>query len=98
VFIAEWEVEVEVKSMTAGERSKLLKTASDDKGNMNFEKLYTDIIIMTVYDPETHEKVFTEADRDIINTKNSACIEQLSKVALELSGLSGTATAKIEGN
>jgi len=95
VKIEEWDCELLVKSMTGKERANFLKNSSKE-GELDFEKLYPELVIATTYDPETNEKVFGKEDRDIINTKSAGAIEKIAKTALELSGLGEEAQKEIK--
>lgn len=87
VKIEEWDVEVEVKSLTGKMRAKIIGSAMDDKGKMDFEKLYPDLVIYSAYDPATHEPIFQPTDRNILNEKNGGALEKIAQVTLRLSGL-----------
>lgn len=86
IKIEEWGVDVVVKSMTGKERATFLKNTSNG-GELDFEKMYPELVIATCYDPDSGDKVFQKEDRDIINTKSAGAIEKIAKIALELSGL-----------
>lgn len=86
VHVPEWDVEVEVRSMTGAQRARVLQGATVD-GEVDLERLYPILLIETVYDPETGEPVFEAADRDALNAKNSGALERIAKVAMRLSGI-----------
>jgi hypothetical protein len=89
VTIEEWDVTVEVRGMTAGDRFRLLQTSSVD-GKVNFQRWFPDLVIACTYDPDTGEKVFEPADRDTLLTRSGRAVGQLAEVASRLSGLSDT--------
>ena len=70
IKIDEWDVEVEIRSLTGKKRAQLMKEAMDSKGKMDFEKLYPDLVISSTYDPNTNEQIFNRTDRDLLNSKN----------------------------
>lgn len=39
IRVPEWDVEVEIRSMTGAERARVLKGGSDEEGNVDMEKL-----------------------------------------------------------
>jgi hypothetical protein len=80
---------VEIRGMTSKERAKLLKNSTRD-GSVDMVRWFPDLIIATVYDPESGEKVFEQADRAAINEKSGAAISEISEVAARLSGLGET--------
>lgn len=98
IEVPEWGCSLLVKSMTGKERSFLFTTAIDSKGKLDFEKAYPIILIASVFDPETGEKVFGAADMDVLNSKNAAAMERVAKVAMRLSGLDSESVAKAEKN
>jgi hypothetical protein len=75
--------------MSGKERAKLLKGATTG-GEVNMEKWFPDLLIATVHDPETGEKVFEPADRDALNAKSGSAIAAIADVAARLSGLGET--------
>lgn len=89
VFVAEWDVEVEIRSMTGEERARTLEKYIDlDSGKVNFEAMTPEIIIASTWDPTTGEKVFKPGDAGMLNKKSAGALERLGQVALRLSGLS----------
>ena len=89
VEVPEWGTSIEVRGMDGKERAKLLKGAATG-GEINMEKWFPDLLIATVYDPATGEKVFEPADRDAINHKSGAAIAAIADVSARLSGLGET--------
>jgi hypothetical protein len=59
--------------------------------------LYPELLIHSVYDPDTGALVFedTDVDRDLILGKNASALEQVAKVALRLSGLTEEAEEEV---
>jgi hypothetical protein len=86
--IPEWNVEILVKGMSAGDRLHLQKISYDqESGQVLMEKMYPDIVVSCCYDPETGEPIFTDDDKDAILAKSSAAVEKIAEVGLRLSGL-----------
>jgi len=100
VYIEEWDVEIEVRSMTGKERAEIIRKSVDkDKdGQVDVTLLTVNSVIACCYDPTTGEKVFEPTDRDILLTKNAGALEKLAEVALELSGLGDKAKEKARKN
>lgn len=91
--IPEWDVEILIKGMSAGERLHLQKVSYDQEtGQVRMEKMYPDIVVSCCYDPKTNEPIFTEDDKDAILAKASAAVEKIAEVGLRLSGLGKDAT------
>ena len=86
VDVPEWGVKVEVRSMSAGDRSRSMRSWVDD-GEVNLERFYPAIIAASVFDPETGEHVFDEADAERLNDRSSKVIERLARIATRLSGM-----------
>jgi hypothetical protein len=99
ITVEEWgNVKIEIRTMSGLERANMLKSSVNKDGTTDLVKLYPEVIIASVYDPDTGLKVFTKEDRDIINSKSSACIEKVAKVALKLNGLDEDTHEEIEKN
>lgn len=89
VEIPEWDVKIEVRSMTARTRARMLRECVDpEEGTMDFELLYPALLVACSYDPETGEAVFDESDIVWINDKASGPVERLAQAGMRLSGLS----------
>jgi hypothetical protein len=80
-------VELEIRGLTAKQRAILLSEVRDPSGGLRADRLYTDLIIASCYDPATGEPVFSYEDRERLGEKNGAIMERLALVALRLSGL-----------
>lgn len=94
VDVPEWGVEVEVRSMTARERSRAIMAWRTDDDEVDLEKLYPVLLVQTVFDPDTGKRVFRDQDADGLNMKNSAALERLASVAIRLSGMDQRAVDK----
>ena len=86
VDVPQWGVKVEVRGMTSKERAKLLRSTTVD-GQVDFNRWFPDLLIATIHDPESGDRIFTQADRDALNQKSGAAISHLADVAARLSGL-----------
>lgn len=98
IYVEEWDVKVEIRSLTGKTRAHLMSSAMSSNGKMDFEKLYPELIIATTYDPDTGNQVFNKSDREAINTKSGGALEKIAKVAMELSGLTEAAVDNAEKN
>jgi len=97
VFIKEWDVSVGVQSMTGLQRAEVLNIATSD-GRIVHEKLHPELLIRCLFDPETGEQLFTDADRGSIMSKNASAIELLVSTAMNVSGLGSKAVEELEKN
>jgi len=91
VDVPEWGVKLLVRGLTGRQRARLLQNAVDANGNVDLERIYPELVIYSVYDPETGEQVFKPADRDALADKSGAALERIAQVAMRLSGLSANA-------
>ena len=86
--INEWNVDLLIKGMTAGERIALMQSAFDQAtGQVNMAAVYPDVVVACAHDPETGDPVFTDADKPAILSKSSAAVEKIADVGLRLSGI-----------
>lgn len=91
VEVAQWDVTLLVKSITAKDRAVMISGSVENNGDFRLEEILPDLVIAACYDPETGEKVFQPQDRDALMAKSAAPIEQLAQVAMRLSGMDETA-------
>lgn len=98
VKIPEWGVTLEVRTIDAGQRARLLMDVMDEKGRPDLEKMQPAMVIAACFDPETGERVFEEADSEVLNHKNGAVIDRLVQVAMKLSGMHEGAEKAAEKN
>lgn len=84
----EWDAKVEVRTMNARTRSRMLRECIDpDTSTMDYELLYPAMLVACCFDPDTGEKVFTDGDGVWINEKASGPVERLAQAGMRLSGL-----------
>lgn len=99
VYIPQWETYLIVRALSASERSRVVRMAFDDKGNPKFDSgLIGPLLIASVRDPETKEKVFTPDDMDALLEKNAQALQKLFEVAARLAGLDTMAAKRAEKN
>lgn len=94
VEVPEWGVSVEVRSMTALDRTRLQGNATDGSGKVNMTAFMSEAVIASVFDPETGLPVFEQKDRDALLTKNGAVVERLAQKALNMSGMEAESVDK----
>lgn len=87
--IPEWEVTVEVRSMTVRQRASFIAANQDTDDSTNrIESMYGQMLMTCVYDPENGEAVFDEDDLDwLLTEKSGAVIDRIVTFCLEVSGL-----------
>ena len=94
VDVPEWEVKLELRGMTGVERSAF--TERTRSGDLSNEGVMAELLISSAYDPESGERVFEPADRDILVTKNARVLDRLFRIAAMLSGIGGGLEGKSE--
>lgn len=89
LFVEQWNVTIGVQSMSGADRAKVIANYSDEDGKVSFDRLYPELLIRCTYDPESGEPVFedTDADRQLILSKNGRALETVARKAMEMSGL-----------
>ena len=93
VFIKEWGGSVTVQSLSGKRRSEIMDACMSDKGKMNTGKLYPALMVAGCVEP-----VFTRADSEAINERNSGALEKVCKVIMRLSGISADDLEEAEKN
>lgn len=89
--IREWgDIQLEVRGMTGAERAHYVNVLnelqeSDDGDSM--ERIYPALIIQTVFDPVSGNRVFGDGDEDMLNSKAGKVLERLAQSAIKLSGM-----------
>lgn len=86
--VEQWGVELDIRTMTAIERSRLVATCTKPDGTVDMEKMYPMLLIAAVYDPETGEKVFSAEDIQALQEKSAAAVEFVAQKVMEVSGMS----------
>jgi len=89
VVVPEWDnITIIVRGMTGQSRAAMMSRSVDpETGEMSMEALYPEVIIATVYDPETGQPVFDANDRGPLNLKSSGVLERIAQIGMRLSGL-----------
>jgi len=89
VEIPEWgNIKILVKGFTLGAKDDFLASILDRQTNEpNVKAFNAGILVGTAYDPESGERLFTEADIPTLKQKSAAAIDRLIQVGQRLSGL-----------
>lgn len=87
VEIPEWGVTVEVRTMTAADRTTLQTNSTSADGKVDMTKFMPAVVIATVHDPETGEPVFQQSDIPALLSKSGVVVERLAQKALQMSGM-----------
>lgn len=94
VHVPEWDVTLEIRSPLVADRTRLvarfLRIGQTGDAAISWEQLYPHLLAITVYDPDTGERVFADADdAAVLGDKNPIVVDRLVDVAARLSGLDG---------
>jgi hypothetical protein len=106
VNLEEWDVTVEVRTLTGAQRAEVKKGSTDTERNsegeevkvVNEAKLQAAIAIASVFEPGTDKPVFELADRDALTGKSAAVLDKILVVAGRLSGITVTEQKAMEKN
>ncbi len=86
--IPEWDVIIEVRSPTAGDRARLLtQFVNPDSGVVENDKMQAAVAVMCCFDPESGERLFDEDDIPALMAKAARPVERIFRVGNRLSGL-----------
>lgn len=86
VKVPEWGLTVEVRGMTAAERTRIMNLAMKDGGDLDLQMVYPEIVIATAFDPETGMQVFDPSDRDALLGKAATAVDRIALAGMRLSG------------
>ena len=95
--IPEWDVTVEIRSITARSRARFVAEIANPDGTTNvndpdrIEGMWWHVISQTCYDPESGELVFEEGDQEWLFERNARIVNDLANACMAASGLSETA-------
>jgi hypothetical protein len=101
IMVKDAPVEVEVVGLSSDARGQLLSTCMRQVENedgekdteVDLQKLGPELIIHCAVVPGSEEKLFGEADRDMLGSKAATYLDPIVKMATKLSGL-GESAAK----
>lgn len=86
VSIPEWDVTVEVRSLSLGDRDEMaILMVGEDGQNQDRSKFYPSIIMATTHDANG-DKVFTPADLPWLRSLDAHLLDRIAKAAMELNG------------
>ena len=99
--IPEWDVVVEIRSMTARSRAQFVaEMASEDGtvGNVNDPDrilgMWWHVIGQTCYDPDSGERAFEDSDHEWLFEKNARVVNDLANACMAASGLTEEAAGE----
>lgn len=96
--IKEWDCSIEIRTMTAKQRARILDKVMDEKGQINHDLFHGYMIAVCCFDPETNEQIFDAEDADWLMDKSSGPVERIMTAVMKLSGLNKGAVETAEKN
>lgn len=89
VPVPEWnDVEIEIRGLDVASRSDVLKLgATTDGVTVDFKKFWPIVVISTVHDPKTGERIFELEDMEALQLKSAAVVERLGRIGIRISRL-----------
>jgi len=91
VPVPEWGGKVMVRSLSGTERDRIEATivqATGRKQSINLQNVRAKFIAWSIVDPETHRRLFTDADIVTLGDKSAAALQRVFNVVQRLAGLS----------
>lgn len=95
VVIEEWDIEVEVRSMSLGDRNDMALLMVNADGQNDMKQFYPLVIATCTYDGEG-EKVWGEEDIAWLNSLDAHILDKIAKPAMELNGFGEEASKVVE--
>ena len=95
--IPDWDVIVEIRSISARARARFVAEIANPDGSTNvndpdrIEGMWWHVISQTCYDSDTGELVFEEGDQEWLFERNARVINDLANACMVASGLSEAA-------
>lgn len=87
VYVPEWDVDVKIVGLNGKQRGRIMDRVLDQKTrHVDMEKLEALLLVQSLRDPEDDSYIFQEADIDDLQKKSSKAIQDLTFVAMHLSG------------
>lgn len=95
VDVPEWDITVEVRSMSLGDRNDMALHMVTADGKDNPRQFYPMVIATCTYDADGL-KVFGPEDLPWLNTLDAHILDRIAKPAMELNGFGEDAKEKVE--
>ena len=92
--IPEWDVTLEIRSMTARSRASFVAQMSSEDGTIagvkdpsRIEGMWWHVIGQTCFDPDSGERAFEDGDQEWLFEKNARVVNDLANACMAASGL-----------
>jgi hypothetical protein len=88
ITVDEWDVTLEVRSMSARQRAKFASSFDQGATTDRIETLWRSVLTSCCFDPETNELLFDDSDMEwLLNEKSGVVVDRIVNACLEVSGL-----------
>lgn len=94
VEVTEWGVTVRIRGLSGEAAERFARRFGSGDGEEVPEGIMPDLLIRTLEDPDTGERIFGESDLAVLSAKSGKVTAELFAVAQRLSGLGDLARAK----
>lgn len=91
VPVDEWDTDVEVRSISLGERQAMMQELMDEEGNVEMALIEAHYIARCAFDPETGARIFADDDIEFIQSLPAGTADKVGHVAVRLSGMNEAA-------
>lgn len=102
VEVPEWGVTVCIQELNGVDREKYATSTVEIEGTkvrrMNIKEMNARLVAMSMFDPETKERVYPDEAIPELNKKSGVVLERLATIAQRLSGLNKNVVKEIEKN
>ena len=99
--VPEWDVVVEIRSMTARSRAHFVAEMASEDGTVGgvndpdrIVGMWWHVISQTCFDPDSGEPAFSEGDDEWLFEKNARVVNDLANACMEASGLTEEAAGE----
>lgn len=88
IIVDEWDVTLEVRSMSARQRARFASSFDQGETTDRIETLWRSVLTSCCFDPETGELLFDNSDMEwLLNEKSGVVVDRIVNACLEVSGL-----------
>lgn len=88
----------EARSLSIAAKTEVTKSVTDDEGNIDTLHLAAVMLIASLHDRDTGERIFEDADRDALLQKSAPAVEEIWDTVGLLNGFTVQAVAAAEKN
>jgi hypothetical protein len=102
VYVPEWDKTLRVRGLTGAERDSwegsLLRQDGSRRPRMDYSNLRARLIVKSVIDKETGERIFTDGDVGMLGGRSASALQRIFEVCQRLSRLTDEDVEELTGN